>query len=41
MKLIIAYIRPETLHAVKSNLFAKGICSMSVTNVSGAGQQKG
>lgn len=41
MKLVIAYIRPETLHTVKSNLFAHGICSLSVTNVLGAGQQKG
>ncbi len=41
MKLVIAYIRPEKLNHVKSNLFAKAIYSMSVTNVLGAGQQKG
>lgn len=41
MKLIIAYIRPEVLQSVKCRLFAREIYSMSVTNVLGAGQQKG
>ncbi|MDR2050470.1 MAG: P-II family nitrogen regulator [Deltaproteobacteria bacterium] len=41
MKMIIAFIRPEALSSVKSNLYAKEIYSMSVTNVLGAGQQKG
>lgn len=41
MKLIIAYFRPERLNSVKQALYAKGIYSMSVTNVLGAGRQKG
>ncbi len=41
MKLVIAFIRPEALNPVKQALFAKGIYSMSVTNVLGAGRQKG
>jgi len=41
MKLITAFIRPEKLHDVKCALFAETIYSMSVTNVLGAGQQKG
>ncbi|EPR36318.1 nitrogen regulatory protein P-II [Desulfovibrio sp. X2] len=41
MKLVIAYIRPEQLNPVKQSLFAKGIYSMSVTNMLGAGRQKG
>ena len=41
MKLIIAYIRPEQLNAVKQSLYAKGIYSLSVTNALGSGQQKG
>jgi nitrogen regulatory protein P-II 1 len=41
MKLIIAYIRPERLTAVKQALYAKNIYSMSVTNILGAGRQKG
>ncbi|MCC8195066.1 MAG: P-II family nitrogen regulator [Deltaproteobacteria bacterium] len=41
MKLVIAYIRPEVLPMVKSNLFAKEVYAMSVTNILGAGQQKG
>lgn len=41
MKLIIAYIRPERLTAVKKALFAKEIYSMTVTNVLGSGRQKG
>lgn len=41
MKLIIAYVRPEQLTAVKQALYAKGIYSMSVTNILGSGRQKG
>jgi nitrogen regulatory protein P-II 1 len=41
MKLIIAYLRPERLTPVKQALYAKGIYSMSVTNILGAGRQKG
>jgi nitrogen regulatory protein P-II 2 len=41
MKLIIAYIRPEMLNAVKQALYAKEIYSLSVTNVLGSGRQKG
>ncbi|MBN2140271.1 MAG: P-II family nitrogen regulator [Desulfovibrionaceae bacterium] len=41
MKLIIAYIRPERLNQVKQELYARGIYSMSVTNVLGSGRQKG
>ncbi|MEW5772941.1 MAG: P-II family nitrogen regulator [Thermodesulfobacteriota bacterium] len=41
MKLLIAYIRPERLTAVKQALYAKDIYSMSVTNILGAGRQKG
>ena len=41
MKLIIAYIQPERLNAVKQALYARGIHKMSVTNALGCGQQKG
>ncbi len=41
MKLIIAYIRPECLTPVKQALYAKGIYSMSVTNILGSGRQAG
>ena len=41
MKLIIAYIRPEKLNAVKQALYAKEIYSLSVTNILGSGRQKG
>jgi nitrogen regulatory protein P-II 1 len=41
MKLIIAYIRPERLTPVKQALYAQQIYSMSVTNILGAGRQKG
>ncbi|MDR1920509.1 MAG: P-II family nitrogen regulator [Candidatus Adiutrix sp.] len=41
MKLIIAYVRPEALQNIKCKLFARDIFSMSITNVLGAGQQKG
>ena len=41
MKLIIAFIRPEVLQDVKLKLYAQSIFSMSVTNILGAGRQKG
>ena len=41
MKLIIAYIQPEKLTAVKQALYDKEIYKMSVTNALGCGQQKG
>ena len=41
MKLIVAYIRPETLGAVKRSLYAEQLYSMSVTNILGSGRQKG
>ncbi len=41
MKLIIAYIQPERLNAVKQALYAKDVFKLSVTNALGCGQQKG
>lgn len=41
MKLIIAYIRPENLPAVKQALFEREVFKLSVTNALGCGQQKG
>lgn len=41
MKLIIAYIRPEQLNAVKQELYKREIFKISVTNALGCGQQKG
>lgn len=41
MKLIIAMIQPEKLPDVKKALFDAEIHKMTVTNVVGAGQQKG
>ena len=41
MKLIIAMIQPHKLPDVKQELFKNGIYKMTVTNVLGAGQQKG
>ena len=41
MKLIIAYIQPERLNAVKQALCAREIYKMSVTNTLGCGQQGG
>ena len=41
MKLIIAYIRPDKLTAVKQALYEKEVFKMSVTNALGCGQQKG
>lgn len=41
MKLIIAYIQPEKLNAVKQSLYEAEVYKMSVTNALGCGQQKG
>lgn len=41
MKLVVAYIRPERLSAVKQALFQRDIHNMSVTNILGAGRQLG
>ncbi|MFN3197077.1 MAG: P-II family nitrogen regulator [Bradymonadia bacterium] len=41
MKLIIAYIRPESLNAVKAELVKAEVGRMSVTNALGCGQQQG
>ncbi len=41
MKLIIAYIKPERLNAVKQELYSRKIFKLSVTNAMGCGQQKG
>ncbi|MBN1996327.1 P-II family nitrogen regulator [candidate division KSB1 bacterium] len=41
MKLIIAYIQPERLNAVKQALYEREIFKLSVTNALGCGQQKG
>jgi nitrogen regulatory protein P-II 2 len=41
MKLVIAYIQPEKLNAVKQALFKREIYKLSVTNALGCGQQMG
>lgn len=41
MKLIIAYIQPQKLNAVKQSLYGHGIFKLSVTNALGCGQQMG
>lgn len=41
MKLIVAYIQPEKLTAVKQALYSREVYKMSVTNALGCGQQKG
>ncbi len=41
MKLIIAYVQPERLNAVKQALYDREVYKMSVTNALGCGQQKG
>lgn len=41
MKLIIAYIQPEKLNAVKQALYEHQVYKMSVTNALGCGQQMG
>ena len=39
--MIIAYVQPEKLNAVKKALYEKEIYKISVTNSLGCGQQKG
>ncbi len=41
MKLVIAYIQPEKLNAVKQALFEREIYKLSITNALGCGQQMG
>ncbi len=41
MKLIVAFIQPEKLNAVKQSLYEAEVYKMSVTNALGCGQQKG
>jgi nitrogen regulatory protein P-II 1 len=41
VKLVVAYIQPERLTAVKQSLYEREIYKMSVTNALGCGQQKG
>jgi nitrogen regulatory protein P-II 2 len=41
MKLIIAYIQPEKLNAVKQSLYGGEVFKLSVTNALGCGQQMG
>jgi len=41
MKLVVAYIQPERLNAVKQSLFKRDIYKISVTNALGCGQQMG
>ena len=41
MKLIVAYIQPHRLNAVKQALFEKEVVKMSVTTALGCGQQMG
>jgi nitrogen regulatory protein P-II 1 len=41
MKLIIAYVKPERVNAVKQALYEREVYRMSLTNALGCGQQKG
>ena len=41
MKLVIAYVQPEKLNAVKQSLYEHDVFKLSVTNALGCGQQKG
>lgn len=41
MKLVIAYIQPERLNAVKQALYEAEVTKMSVTNALGCGSQGG
>jgi nitrogen regulatory protein P-II 1 len=41
MKLVIAYIQPHRLNAVKQALYEKEVVKMSVTTALGCGQQMG
>jgi len=41
MKMIIAYIQPDRLNAVKQELYSRKVFKISVTNALGCGQQMG
>jgi nitrogen regulatory protein P-II 1 len=41
MKLVVAYVQPERLNAVKQALYEREVYKLSVTNALGCGQQKG
>ena len=41
MKLVVAYIQPERLNAVKQALYENEVFKMSVTNALGCGEEKG
>ncbi len=41
MKLIVAFIQPERLTAVKQSLYEREVYKMSITNALGCGQQMG
>ena len=41
MKLVVAYIQPHKLNAVKQELYKADVKKMSVTNALGCGQQMG
>jgi nitrogen regulatory protein P-II 1 len=41
MKLVVAYIKPEKLNAVKQALYDTKVFKMSVTNALGCGEEKG
>ena len=41
MKMVVAVIRPERLQTVKDGLSAIGVCGMTITHVTGRGEQKG
>jgi nitrogen regulatory protein P-II 1 len=41
MKMVVAYIKPERLNAVKQELYKHDIFKISITNALGCGQQKG
>ncbi|HVW17079.1 MAG TPA: P-II family nitrogen regulator [Solirubrobacteraceae bacterium] len=41
MKLVIAYIRHEAFEPIRTDLLAKGLPSLSITEVKGSGRQKG
>ena len=41
MKLVIAYIQPERLNAVKQTLYEAEVTKMSITNALGCGSQGG
>lgn len=41
MKLIVAYIQPDKLNAVKQELYKEEVFKISVTNALGCGQQMG